>query len=366
MSPRRASPIGPGAWLLLLGLTVGCAGSPADRTPAALPGGPPPASGPSGSRDGGALSLVLENDVFAGSDDNYTNGVTVGYLSPPLASLSPSNLLRRYAELFPPLPGNDNAADSEQRYSVALVHSMYTPADISDPDPPLDDQPYAGVATIDQTLTRHCGDQQHAVLLRLGWVGPRTGAEEIQKWVHEVIGSREPQGWSTQLPDEGIVNLSYEVREVLGDTEFGGGFRADLLTNVAAHLGNFFTGANAGLLGRIGWNLPDALGAVAPHRGLRSEGLRCGDGPCGPGWRVGMHAGVEGFAIARYLPLDGTLFRDSRSVDDRAPYVGSATAGVMLGYGPVGLGFSFRTFTKTFASERTGNEYGTITLSWSF
>ena len=310
----------------------------------------------------GAVSLIWENDFFAGKDQNYTNGLTLGYLTPPIGSLSRGNWLRRYAELFHFLP-EFGEEDREERIAFALVHTMFTPEDIEDPDPPLGEQPYAGVASLDQSFISRGDGEQHSYLLRLGWVGPRTSADDLQITVHEWIDSDEPLGWSTQLPNEGIVNFGYEYRRQVGKVT-SGSFSADAVVAIGGHFGTYFTGGNAGLTGRLGWNLPDPIGGTSPQRGLQSEGFRAGDR--GHGWRFGLHAGVEGFAIAHYLPLDGTVFRDSRSVDDRAPWVGSARAGFDLGIGRFGLGFSYQVFTETFREEREQNEFGTIVFSWSF
>ena len=355
--------------LLCAFLVSGCIGG-GSRTRAApdepiigsLPTIPAPAAEPTKS-DAGAVSLVWENDFFAGEDANYTNGITLAYLTPPLGSLSESNMLRQYATLFHFLP-EFGVEGHDERIAFAIVHSMFTPADIRLPNPPLDDQPYAGVASFDQTFMSRGEGIQHSYLLRLGWVGPRTGADELQKSMHDWIDSSEPQGWGTQLPDEGIVNLAYECRQKIGRRELGDTFSVDAVIGVGANAGTYFTGANVGMVGRLGWNLPDPLGSTSPQRGRTSEAFR--SGKSGGGWRFGLSAGVEGFAIAHYLPLDGNVFRNSRSVDDRAPFVASGRFGVDFGVGAFGMGVSFQKFTETFKAERSDNEYGTVTFSLSF
>ena len=370
---RRRNPLSPRLGMLFIALALllaGCSGGgsgtirPDDDTPSIgrVPTIPEPAGEPMRA-DSGAVSLVWENDFFAGEDANYTNGLTVGYLSPPLASLSPSNWLRMYARLFHFLP-EYGVEGNDERIAFAIVHSMFTPADIRDPNPPLDDQPYAGIASFDQTFISRGDGIQHSYLLRLGWVGPRTGADELQRSVHEWIDSSEPRGWGTQLPDEGIINLAYECRQEVARAQIGESFSTDAVIGVGANAGTYFTGANVGITGRVGWNLPDPLGSTSPQRGLTTEAFRSGKD--GRGWRLGFSAGVEGFAIAHYLPLDGNVFRKSRSVDDRAPFVASGRFGVDLGIGAFGMSVSFQKFTETFKAERSDNEYGTVTFSWSF
>ena len=52
--------------------------------------------------------------------------------------------------------------------------------------------------------------------------------------------------------------------------------------------------------------------------------------------------------------------------DDRARFVAAVKLGVDFGIGGFGIGFSFQKFTEAFETERSNNEFGTLTLSWSF
>ncbi len=75
--------------------------------------------------------------------------------------------------------------------------------------------------------------------------------------------------------------------------------------------------------------------------------------------------GGGGFAVGHYLPLDGTVFRSSRSVDSK-PFVGFVTAGLALRYKRCSLGFLVTSFTDTFEEQGTSDDFGTLTFSWSF
>ena len=75
--------------------------------------------------------------------------------------------------------------------------------------------------------------------------------------------------------------------------------------------------------------------------------------------------GVSGYGIVRYLPLDGTLFKDSRSVDSK-PFVGMGTLGLSVRHGSFVFFVGRTYFTKTFETERRSPEFGTMSLSWYF
>jgi hypothetical protein len=130
-----------------------------------------------------------------------------------------------------------------------------------------------------------------------------------------------------------------------------------------AGLGNYFTGVGLGLYGEVGWNLVDAMGGTALRQGLNTAST-VGVGPV-DGWSVSLSVGFSGYGVAHYLPLDGTVFRDSRSVGSE-PFIGMATLGISVRHRGF-VGFLGRTqFTKTFETERQRPEFGTLSLSWYF
>ncbi len=86
--------------------------------------------------DKGIYSFSLENDIFAGSDSDYTNGVRFAYVSPE--SHVPG-WLERTADA---LPFFDETG--RKRWSFAFGQNIYTPSNISTSLPQPNDEPYAG------------------------------------------------------------------------------------------------------------------------------------------------------------------------------------------------------------------------------
>src|SRR3546814_21189367 len=84
---------------------------------------------------------------------------------------------------------------------------MYTPSDITVADPDPEDQPYAGwlygtAGLINDLATGEGTRTQTSVQLSLGVVGPAALGEQVQKALHTVIDSPEPQGWDHPLRNE--------------------------------------------------------------------------------------------------------------------------------------------------------------------
>jgi hypothetical protein len=92
----------------------------------------------------GALTLTIENDAFTGSDNNYTNGIGIGWSTDEVGTYGERSFVRNWAELWSFLPFV-LSEDYRTYASWTVGQEMHTPDDITVPDPPLTDQPYAGV-----------------------------------------------------------------------------------------------------------------------------------------------------------------------------------------------------------------------------
>lgn len=307
----------------------------------------------------GALTLTLENDTFMGSDNNYTNGLGIAWVSGAVGA-GDETAVGRWTRFwsFVPLMG-------DQRYtkyvSWALAHEMNTPDDIKDPNPSADDQPYSGILSVDSILYLSRRDWTHAWQLKLGVVGPASRADDVQRHFHRLIGAEEPRGWDTQLPNEPVVNLSYSVAHRIAGGRAGTSAEWRVVPVATAGVGNYFTGAGIGVYGEFGWNLVDALGVAALRSGLNAAST-VGVGRLDR-WSASAFVGVGAYAVARYLPLDGTLFRDSRSVDGghRPEMISS---GFCLRHDGLTASVALTRIRRMFGTERRSTDFGTMSLSW--
>jgi lipid A 3-O-deacylase len=310
---------------------------------------------------GESMTLALENDVFTGSDNNYTNGIGFSWVSGEVATYPEGKLIRKWTNFwsFLPFVGNE---DYKTYASWSVVQEMDTPDNIKNPNPPPNDQPYAGILYVDTILYAKKDRWAHAWEFKVGVVGPAALAEQAQKGMHRIIGSDEPMGWDTQLPNEPVINIGYTVAHVVAEGHMGKSaaeWRIVPVGNVG--LGTYFTGIGVGAYGEFGWNLVDALGGTALRAGLNSAAT-AGVGPVS-GWSIAFFAGAAGYGVARYLPLDGDVFRDSRSVDTKS-YVGQRSAGFSVRHRGFVMSLAVTHFTPTFESERAKPDFGTLSVSW--
>ncbi len=311
----------------------------------------------------GVFTLTLENDILSGSDNNYSNGFGFSWSTNEVEKYPEGSFYRGWAGFWSFLPFiRDEGYQTYLSWTVA--QETHTPDDATNPNPPPGDQPYAGVLYMDNTFHARRESWGHLWNLRLGIVGPSSHAEQVQTDLHEILGSDEPQGWDTQLPDEFVFNASYTAGHiwVMGDWSDSLSWRVVPLGTLA--FGNYFTGANATIYGEAGWNLGDALGVSMLRQGLDAASVL--GSSLQDGWSCSLFGGVGGYAVAYYLPLDGTYFEDSNSVDSN-PLVGSLFGGLSLRYKRFVMGVGRTYFSETFegqVDQDTG--FGVLSLSWYF
>lgn len=309
-----------------------------------------PEADPAGPIDRGSLSFVIENDVFTGTDRNYTSGVLMAYLSPPRPEESG---LRRFAQRIRLAAPTDRV-----RYGVSIGQSLFTPEDISVPEPLGDQHPYAGWLYVGGSFVVESARTLDTILLEVGIVGPAAQGEDTQKTVHQIVDTTEPRGWDNQLENEFGVALSYDRKwrglkrwEMIG-------LEVDFTPNVGFSLGNILTQANLGATFRIGNDLANDFGPPRIRPSL------AGSGPLlqrdNLGWY--LFAGVVGRAVAHNIFLDGNTTRESQNVE-RRPWVGDAQAGLVVQLGRAQLGFTGVVRSKEYETQDEIQAFGALSFS---
>lgn len=310
-------------------------------------------------------TFYFENDLFNGTDSNYTNGVKYSIISPDLSPHAPDGKLpRRILEYVQALP---LIAESTPNYThkveFSLGQNMYTPADISETELIVDDRPYAGWTYVSTAYHRKNEQTAHfqsmdTIEIQLGIVGPESFAEESQKLVHEVRDLTRPNGWDNQLKNEPGLAIIYEHKWLFlpGKNEQ---FGYTAMAHAGAALGNVYTYANAGAEFRIGWHIPRDFG-VSLIRPAGSTRLEIGSPFTGY-----LFGAVNGRAVARSIFLDGNTFTDSHSIDKKH-FVADLAGGLAIGYKRVMLTWTQVYRTKQFNGQPDQHSFGSIALSFSF
>ncbi|MDD4962984.1 MAG: lipid A deacylase LpxR family protein [Gallionella sp.] len=334
----------------------------------------------------------LENDLFTGTDQNYTSGVAFTAVSHDITGKLRTECLptpvRLHAELIKFLnPGfwydEENSAHT-QNVVVKFGQSMFTPKDFTRADLIQNDRPYAGLLYVGMSWNRRKhGPQSNSEILdtreiTLGVIGPLSLAEQSQNLVHDVIGAAKFLGWQHQLKNEPALQLAMDrkFKDYRGTGAIMPGFSADSIRSLGLRLGNIETSATLGIEGRIGWNLPNDFGTYPIRPGAEnrppSASIHGGSGDTTvvrPQPGIHLFGTMETKLVAHDFSLDGNLFQSSHSVT-RRPWVAQAAIGVSAHGMVAGHGAKLAVMrvyrSREFKEQGPSQTYGSIALSIEF
>lgn len=316
------------------------------------------------AQSGEAAVATLENDVFTGSDDSYSNGLSLSWVSAAYDDYSNDSVSRHVMQGVDFLPGV-NLADGKHYWSWSVSHEMHTPKDISAKQPDPQDQPYAGLLLVDFSLHSLYGEWAQAWNLKLGMVGPSTRAAETQKFVHSVIGSIEPEGWDAQIRDEPVFNLGYLAGFKLSEKLITPGLIWRAIPLVSTELGTYMTMAGGGVLLELGSSGAGSLGICGLSNGVRAA---CAvGGHYHQDWQFTTYVATGYYRIFHYLPIDGPVFKSGPSAgSEDDPLVNFTSAGFAVRKGSLSfvLGAAYGINPADIAGSEL--DYGTFTFIHHF
>lgn len=299
------------------------------------------------------FGVWFDNDIIAGNDQYYTNGIQLYYITP-------ERLIGGVDWLSDQVPGA--AMPTKRRYGFALGQKMFTPRDLTRENPNPKDQPYAGWLYGRLSVVTEEATQVDLFELDLGVVGPLSLAEDTQKFVHRIVsGSTYPRGWSYQLENEPGVVLTYQRAWRTAEPQRVGPFQMDVTPHALASVGNIVTFAGGGATIRFGQGMEPLIGPLVdrPITPIPYQDS------VGRGFTWYLYASTEARLIARNIFLDGNSFRDSRSVD-KIPGVATVQAGLTVKYDRLSLTAAYNVTTPEFTEQQGFAKYGSLRVSFRF
>lgn len=310
------------------------------------------------------LSVHWENDGTTlkpngDTDRYYTNGA--GF------TLSWRNEFATQATEWIPFPEKFDTIHRAVGFTAGQL--MFTPADISINPPDPTDRPYAGYLYFGVFFQRSNEQTLDHIQLDIGLTGNSTLAENAQKIVHDVFNEPDPKGWDSQLEDEPTIQLTLRKkwRFDLGEVKLNDipPIQFQVIPEAELAVGTVHRYAKAGLLFRLGFQLPDDFG---PDQ-LLHIGSFTGLGQTQP-WGGYLFTRISGKAVEHNLFLEGNSWKDSAGVDEEA-LVGEIQFGFGLQFRKsenfiIDVTYSQIYLTEEFEDQDGHHGYGTISLSFTW
>lgn len=182
------------------------------------------------------IGAQSDNDSYLGqgSDKYYTDGLFLFY---------------RHA-----LNVKGNATLQNKVLGFELGQKIFNPLGGNVVSPLQVDRPFAGYLYAGANLNLLYKNESNLKIgAQVGVVGPASGAQAAQTWVHKNFGFYTPSGWEYQIENDLQLNLAAEYNKLLGRTAFLlRATQVDATLATYANLGNGFTGAGVGALFRMG------------------------------------------------------------------------------------------------------------------
>jgi len=312
--------------------------------------------------------ITEENDYFAGTDNHYTNGIKLSWVSGDLKRYAEDERLPEF--VMPYLRILPFVNEPGQQYNVALSlgQNMYVPQDTRSGIAQPDDRPFAGWSYIALALHAKTASQLDSFETSIGVVGPSALAEETQNNYHALMGFERVRGWGRQLHDEPGIVLSWQRTLRSARLDLGHDVAWDLLPHVRATVGNVQTHAAAGFETRLGYRLPWDFGTslIQPGGGVSAPAAP-DDTRLRQDTYFGLHifAGAEGRAVGRNIFLDGNTWESSAHVSKKA-LVADLMGGIGLVLGGAKLTYTHVYRTEEFYGQKGGQLFGSVSLSVTF
>ena len=313
------------------------------------------------------LSIYWENDAFAGTDRDYSNGFKIIWSTPYATDKTESHLPDWSYYFINKLPFV-NDPETNRAVSKSIGQNVYTPEDVLQTTLIVDDRPYAGYLYYSTAFHSRTSTRKDSWEFQLGVVGPLSFAEETQNFIHDLIGSKRSEGWDNQLSNEIALEAICESQWLFFNSGKSRGYDYDLIPHMGFRLGNVTTYINAGAEVRFGLNLPGNFGSCPIRAGCATnssfnDAPRSNSNTGLTGWH--LFFAVDGRAVFHDIFLDGNTFKDSHSVK-REVWVADLMTGIAFDFGNVRTTYSYVLRTKQFETDENKHVFGSLSLSWTY
>lgn len=307
-----------------------------------------------------AITLRVDNDLFAGSDRGYTNGVNLGFLSQTVDDFQDERLPEAYRWLNRGFGWLQPEGYAEYNMSLTLGHGIFTPGDWQEEDLVEDDRPYAGVLVAGIKYGGRSERDMHITSLDIGMVGPSVRARELQHGVHKLLGGESFRGWDNQIRDEPVFRLTTQRLRRLDFPQPSGAWQQDLILRAGGGIGNLASSANIGTEWRFGPQLPDNFGS-APLLPVSENIAPSHSREFSPLPRIHGFLAFNLHAVFHDITLDGNTWKDSHSVE-RKPLVADLGIGVAASYGSWHFAFAHYVRSREFEEQKRPQQLGSLTV----
>jgi len=309
------------------------------------------------------LTVYWENDAFAGTDRDYTNGLRFTWSTPYRVDPNDARLPGWSRPWLEKIPGGNPGEG--RAVALSFGQSIFTPSNINRDQFDPNDRPYAGYSYLAAGFHNRSPRVKTSWEFQAGVVGPLSFAEQTQNYTHDLMGNHRAKGWEHQLNNEPILEVICERHWLLLHADDVNGFVFDLIPHLGGQLGNAATLVNAGGELRFGWNIPHNFGVCPIRGGCESNSAFADSKPPAGFSSTYLFLATDGRWVLHNIFLDGNSFGDGARVE-RTPLVADFMAGIAVQYGMGRMTYSYVYRTREFQAQDRQQLFGALSFSWTY
>ncbi|MDA3946553.1 MAG: lipid A deacylase LpxR family protein [Helicobacteraceae bacterium] len=274
------------------------------------------------------FSFQWYNDIFAGTDRHFTNGGSISWLDNVFGNKGENESNRYSALMFNianSLPLTTMDTTRQHNAGISLYQMTITPTDITQTTPQYDDVPYTGYLALSFYLFEWDDLTFDEYRTDVGVVGPGSGAGWLQKSVHRLTNSEEPQGWGTQMGTKWTVNALYHHGVKSWQHQYGYGLKTDWFNHFGFQAGNFTVDGFGSTMWRIGQNYINNFNVYYPTFKEEAALLRDQKSHHGIGWSLSVGATAQLLAYSYILEEAKEMgYQLEKNLFDVSTYIGAS------------------------------------------
>lgn len=285
------------------------------------------------------LILTSQNDLYQAylrTDKHFTNGAHIQWGHPKLNNSFFRSLLA------------GNRFKGDNLFVASLGQDILTPENYNQAEIDSTDRPYAGL--LYGSIYRIIGNSERKEIFRsglmLGVMGPASGAEKTQNFIHRLLGNEQAAGWVNQLGNGLILDYAISYRKGLIKQNRFFDFSGSANANFGTIL-NFASLGGQALMGKFN-NPYKNLGIVSDKEFTNPAITRKG---------TDYQAFITMEAYAGYIIYNGTLSGSLISFKSSPYRIGAdEVAGFTYGFS-YGVTLSFKSFVISYQHRISKNQY---------
>lgn len=311
------------------------------------------------------MSIISENDAYYNTytDRYYTAGTYIGYTSKEQDYYC-QNIIYQNDKTYKRSPlwwlSKVSVLQGRHltRWDISVAQEMYTPKNKFAKETGENDYPYAGYLYLALGFSHRNESTSESFKLHVGVVGPAALAQYTQDFIHTAFGLGSKLPWESQLSNEPIFNLNYQLTKkyYIFNTRY---FSSDILPSISAALGNAHIYVAAGARLRVGYNLDADFGVSKINHAINSPP------PHSDKLSIYAFGGAGGQFVIHNIFINGNTLQKGTNLEITR-FLYEIEAGVAIAYKGFRASYTFSHRSKEFKDQANFMNFSSIALHIAF